>query len=231
MKVVTNEKFIKKKARLGQWASLAGIGILALGLLISFQQPSLIQISFGCLVVGFILGNFGTYNIVRWVREPRPDQVLTKVLKGLGNKYQLYNYSLPAPHVLLTPGGLLVITTRNQDGEISYKDGKWRRKFRWGYLLRIFRGEESLGNPHKDLDADVQAVRHFLQNNVSEADLPVEGIVVFIHPEAHLDLDDPQVPAVALQKLKALAQDWGKERSLRASQRKELVALFNAKAA
>jgi hypothetical protein len=231
MKVVTNEKFIKKKARLGQLASLAGIGILVVGLVISFQQPGLAQISFGCLIVGFILGNFGTYNIVRWVRPPRPDQVLTKVLKGLGNKYQLYNYVSPAPHVLLTPSSLLVLTTKNQDGEISYKEGKWRRKFRWGYLLRAFRGEESLGNPHKDLEADVQAVRRFLQDKLSEAEVPLEGIIVFIHPDVDLDVGEPEVPVAALHELKALVSERGKERSLSASQRKELTALFNERAA
>ncbi len=231
MKVVTNERFIKKKARLGQWASLAGIGILVLGLIISFQQPALAQISFGCLIIGFILGNFGTYNIVRWVRPPRPDQVLAKVLKGLSNKYQLYNYVLPAPHVLLAPNGLLVITTKNQDGEISYKEGKWRRKFKWGYLLRAFRGEESLGDPHKDLETDLKAVRRFLQDNMPEADLPVEGIIVFTHPDAHLDLGDAEVSAVALHQLKTVVQDRGKERALLASHRKELTALLDEKAA
>lgn len=231
MKVVTNERFIKKKTRLGQWASLAAIGILLLGLLISFQQPHLAQIAFGCLVIGFILGNFGTYNISRWVRPPRPDQVLAKVLKGLGNKYQLYNYVLPAPHVFLTPNGLFVITTKNQDGEISYREGKWRRKFKWGYLLRAFRGEESLGDPHKDLEADMKAVRRFLENNMPEADLPVEGIIVFIHPDAHLDLGDAEVPAVALNELKALVNKRDKQRSLPASHRKELAALLDEKAA
>jgi hypothetical protein len=224
MKVIVNEKLVKRQAAIGKWASLLGMGALLAGLVVSYRSPSLTTISFGCLVVGFMLASIGTYNMNRWVKEPRADQVLTKALKGFDNKYFLYHYILPAAHVLLAPSGLFVFTVKGHHGEIRCEGEKWHQKFNWGRLLLFF-GQEGLGNPTREVRGEIGRLQRFLDERLSEVDVPLEGLIVFTNPRARLELIDPAVPVVSSNKLKTFLRQW-KKKSIPAEQRKELAEIF-----
>ena len=60
----------------------------------------------GALVLGFVLAQFGTYNLRRWGRSPRPDEVLAEGMKGFDDRFHFYAWILPAPFVLLSPQGI-----------------------------------------------------------------------------------------------------------------------------
>ena len=130
MKIITDEVRIAKGARLGKIATFVGLGFLVAGLIISLalQETPLLWLSFGCLLAGLVISSMGTMNMNRWVREPRADQALAQGLKGFDDRYRLYNYTLPAPHVLLSPMGLYVLTAMGQDGVIRYEDDKFQVK-------------------------------------------------------------------------------------------------------
>ncbi len=225
MRVIINEKLIKRQAAIGQWASLAGMGILLVGLVVSWRWPHQITISFGCLILGFMLASIGSYNMNRWVKQPRADQVLTRVLKGFDNKHTLYHYILPATHVLLAPSGLFVFTVKNHYGEIRCEGEKWHHKFHWGHLLFFF-GRESLGNPTREVRAEMESLRRFLDSRLPQGEeVPIEGLVVFTNPRARLELIDPAVPVVSSNKLKNYLRQLKKAR-LSAEQRKKLTEVF-----
>ena len=187
MKDITNEKLVKRQATLGKWASLLGMGALLAGLAVSYRWPDQLVVSFGCLIVGFMLASVGTYNMNRWVREPRADQALAKALKGFDNKHFLYHYTLPAGHVLLAPSGLFVFTVKDHHGEIRCEGEKWHQKFNWGRLL-LFLGQEGLGNPTREVRGEIGRLGRFLDSRLSEADVPIEGLIVFTNPRARLEL-------------------------------------------
>jgi len=126
MKIIRNEKHVKLRARIGQWASLGGMAVLGLGLVISFTRPQLIGISLACLLMGLLLSQIGLYHTKRWVQRPRPDEVLEKALKGLDNRFELYSFYLPAPHVLLGPPGLFVLRVQHQEGQITCQADRWQ---------------------------------------------------------------------------------------------------------
>ena len=224
MKVIVNEKLVKRQATIGKWASLLGIGALLGGLVVSYRWPNQLTISFGCLIVGFVLASVGTYNMNRWVKEPRADQALTKALKGFDNKHFLYHYTLPAGHVLLAPSGLFVFTVKDHHGEIRCEGEKWHQKFNWGRLLLFF-GQEGLGNPTREVRGEIKRLRHFLDSRLPEADVPIEGLIVFTNPRARLELTDPIVPVVNNKKLKPFLRQQKKKR-IPAEQRKELAEIF-----
>jgi len=224
MKVIINEKLVKRQATIGKWASLIGMGALLAGLVVSYRWPNLITVSFGCLIVGFVLASIGTYNMNRWVKEPRADQALTKALKGFDNKHFLYHYTLPAAHVLLAPSGLFVCTVKDHQGEIRCEGEKWHQKFNWGRLLLFF-GREGLGNPTREVRGEIGRLRHFLDEKLPEADVSIEGLIVFTNPRARLDLIDPAVPVVSSNKLKTFLRQL-KNKRISAEQRKELVEIF-----
>ncbi|MFB0534204.1 MAG: nuclease-related domain-containing protein [Anaerolineae bacterium] len=224
MKVITNEKLVKRQAAIGKWASLLGMGSLLAGLVVSWRWPTQIAISFACLIAGFMLASLGTYNMNRWVKEPRADQTLDKALKGFDNRHFLYHYTLPATHVLLAPSGLFVFTVKDHHGEIRCEGEKWRHKFNWRRLLLFF-GQEGLGNPTREVRGEIERLRRFLDSRLPEGDVPIEGLIVLTNPRARLELIDPAVPVVSSKKLKTFLRQL-KMKRISAEQRKELAEVF-----
>lgn len=235
MQVITNEKLIKNRARLGRGASFAGLATLILGLVASLSPQWLLTstqwllASFGCLFVGFVLSQVGIYNATRWVREPRPDQTLDKILKGFDDRYYLYNYVLPAPHVLLAPFGLCVINLKDQGGKISCEGEKWRHESGWKRILRLF-GQEGLGNPTKEAQAGVEKLRRFLAQRLPGEEVPIEGLVIFTNPQVDLETENPAVPVLDGKQFKSFLRDLSKERPMPGSQRRQLAEILAGEA-
>ncbi len=232
MQVITNEKLIKNRARLGRIASFAGLAILILGLVASLSplelltSPQWMLVSFGCLFVGFVLSQVGLYHANHWVKEPRPDQTLVKILKGLDGRYHLYNYVLKAPHVLLTPFGLCVIIPRNQEGQVSCEGEKWRSEGGWRRVIFRFLGQEGLGNPTKEARAAVRKLRRFLAERLPGEEVPIEGVVVFTNPEVALETKSPAVPVLDGKQFKSFLRSMSKERPIPGSQRRQLAEIL-----
>lgn len=224
MQVITNEKTIRNRARLGRWASFVGLGILILGLVASLY-PQWLLVSLGCLLVGFVLSQVGIYNANRWVREPRADQTLDKILKGLDNRYHLYNYILPARHVLLAPFGLCVMNPKHQGGKIRCEGEKWHHEAGWKRILRLF-GQEGVGNPTREVRAEVEKLRRFLAQRLPDDDVPIEGLVVFTNPQVDLQTENLAVPVLDGKQLKLFLRNLSKERPIPGSQRKQLAGIL-----
>jgi hypothetical protein len=203
MRIITDEARIAKGARLGKIATLLGLGFLVGGLIISLalQETPLLWLSFACLVVGLVISSVGTMNMNRWVREPRADQALAQGLKGFDDRYRLYNYALPAPHVLLGPMGLYVLTAMGQDGVIRYEDGKFRRDFSLGRVLR-FMAEEGLGKPFDEADSQIEALQELLDEHDAGQETEIQNILVFYNPRADLSVSDPPRPVITSKGLK-----------------------------
>jgi hypothetical protein len=232
MQVITNEKLIKNRARLGRGASFGGLAVLILGLAASFSPQRLLTstqwllVSFGCLFVGFVLSQVGLYHANRWVKEPRADQTLVKVLKGLDDRYQLYSYIVPAPHVLLAPFGLCVVNPKDQGGKIRCQGERWRYQAGWRRVILRFFGQEGLGNPTKEVRAEVKRLRRFLAQRLPDEEVPIEGVVVFTNPQVELETENPAVPVLDGKQFKLFLRDLSKERPIPGSQRKQLAEIL-----
>jgi hypothetical protein len=162
--------------------------------------------------LGIVVSSIGTMNMNRWVREPRADQALEQGLKGFDDRYQLYNYLLPAPHVLLSPVGLYVLTALGQEGVIRYDGQKFQRDFSLGRALR-FMAEEGMGKPFVEAEAQVQAMRKFLDENGIGEEVEIDNVVVFYNPKAEVVVSDPPRP---------VANPKGLKKAIRKQQDKKL---------
>ena len=183
MKIVRNDKLIKRNKTIGNVASVTGIGILVFGLIMSFNQsPVKTLISFIALIVGFIIAQLSTYFVTRFAREPRFDEIIADNLSKLNDNYTFYVYSTPVPMVLVGPAAIWVPVTTMADGEI-YFDKKWRQ--RGGKMfLRLF-GQGNIGKPALDVDSSVAEVSKILEKKLNSSQtLPVKGILVSMNPEA-----------------------------------------------
>ncbi|HLO33891.1 MAG TPA: hypothetical protein VK249_32390, partial [Anaerolineales bacterium] len=108
MKIIKNEKLIKRNATIGNWTTLAALAVLGLGMYISFVRTELFAYSLIALVLGFTLTQIGMYMGSKFGRSPRPDERLDAGLKGLQNEFVMYHYTTPASHLLVGPAGVWV---------------------------------------------------------------------------------------------------------------------------
>jgi hypothetical protein len=217
MKSVINQKLVKRNALIGQYTSLGALGILAIGLYISFKAPDKILYSLGALLVGFFLSQVGIYYGNRWNRKPRPDEVIDRSLKGMGREYIIYHYVTPAAHLLLGPAGAWILLPYFQSGTISYSKNRWRIKgggFTQWYM-RVF-GQENLGRPDADAAAESHAVTAYLDKLLPEGvEVPeIKAALMFFHPDAKTELDEAPLPALAPGLLKDFLKEKAKDKPI-----------------
>lgn len=227
MKSITNDKIIESRARIAKLAKFGGLGILMLSLALSFR-PERIVWAYMALSLGLVLTSVATYNANKWVKEPRSDQLLAKAMKGFGRSYRLYNYTLHVDHVLLYPYGLFVLKVKRQEGEISCQGNKWHRKFSLRRLWELF-FQEALGNPTMQVQREIKALRRFIDSAgpLPEAEVPIEGVIVFTNPKAKLEVVDPLMPVVHIKKLKPFIRNLRERRPIPKSTYKALARLFD----
>ena len=157
MVILRDDQRISRLRRLSQITSFLGMGILLTGMLILFlpDAENLIVYQLVALFFGWMLSQVGIYLGNRYVRDPRPDEVLDGVLRKVARNGRIYHYLLPAAHVLLIPSGIIVFTPKYQAGKISVDGDKWKQT---GLGLRRFFGQERLGNPAREAALSVEAV-------------------------------------------------------------------------
>jgi hypothetical protein len=127
MQIVTNTPLVESRAKWGRRLPWIGMSFLVVAVVMSFRED-LIPWSFPVMLFGFVLANLGMFYFNRYVRPPSAPDILDKELKGLDNRYRLFNYSGPADHVLITPSAVLVITLRRMSGDIRCKGDQWSLK-------------------------------------------------------------------------------------------------------
>jgi hypothetical protein len=226
MRTFRNDKFIQKRANIGRYVSLFGLGVLVLGLIISFSAPELIGISFLTLIVGFIASQVGIYYGNRYARLDRPDEVLSKALKGFDDRYTLYQYSTPAGNVLVTPNACCVFVVKMQSGPIAYQDGKWKHGIGWKRLFRLF-AQEGLGNPGNDVQLEMNSLKRYLDKHLPGVEIPLQPVIVFGNDTAVIDANESPVPAMHVKKLKDWLRGPGKSGALTSDARDQLIALVD----
>jgi hypothetical protein len=186
MRVSVNEEFIRRRANLTRWTSLIGLGVLFLGLLASFNQQYF-YLSLPALAIGLFLASISGFNANRYVKEPRPDQILAKVLRGFDKNYHLFSYTASIPHVLLTPSRVYAMQVKPHDGVIRRQGQRWRRDFSLRRIIFLF-GEEGLGNPTRDALAAAQRLQRELDEAFLDEAPTVEPLIVFTHPQVQLEI-------------------------------------------
>lgn len=230
MKIIKNEKLIKRNGIIGQWTSLGSLAVLGLGMYISFTRPELFTLSLICLLAGYIMTQIGMYMSSRWGRSPRPDEKLDSGLKGLHAEDTLYHYSTPVSHLLVGPSGVWVLIPYNQRGIVSFEKNRWKLSgggFLQGYM-RIF-GQEGIGRPDLDAENEVRSIKKFLDKTKQDtSSIPeVKAILIFTNEEVELNTSVSPIPAMKLKQVKDYIRQRSKSRTLTNHQILEINSLFN----
>jgi hypothetical protein len=213
MRVIKNESLIKRNGRIGQWTSLGALGVLGVGMYLSFQRPDLFAYSIGALLLGFAMTQVGMYFSNRWGRSPRPDEQLDTGLKGLPGDATIYHYVSPVPHLLVGPMGLWILLPFHQRGKLTYAKNRWRLSgggFMQSYMALF--GQEGLGRPDVDANDQVQALRRHLEKNMGTDMIPpINAAMVFTSDKVEIDSQNSPLPALQIKKLKDFMRQKSKE--------------------
>ena len=216
MKIIKNEKLIKRNAQIGSLASLVALAVLGGGMYLSFTRPELFTYSLIALLLGFTLTQIGMSMGNKFGRSPRPDEKLDAGLKGLQNEFVMYHYTTPASHLLVGPAGVWVVMPYHQRGQVEFKKNRWHMRgggFLQGYM-RIF-GQEGLGRPDIELDNEIQSLKKYLLKHMDDSELPeIRALMVFTNDDVEVDAEGSPVPALKLKQLKDFVRQKAKEKKL-----------------
>lgn len=231
MKILVNEKTIRRNAKIGQYTTLGSLIILASGMGITFFYPTQVTYSFLALLIGFVSSQVGIYYGNRWGRRPRIDERITAALKGLTKDYTLYHYLTPVSHLLTGPAGVWVIEPYYQRGKIVYEKGKWKQKgggLLMGYL-KMF-AQEGLGRPDIEIKADLENLTEYLKKNQPEDHTPPEinAVMVFSDDRAELETEGSPIPVMKIDQLKEFIRKTAKQTPLLPEVQKQVDKLLPA---
>ena len=225
MKIVIDQKKVNRYRKIGQYTSLAALAVLLGGFVIAISQiittfqtgpdvpqldESMLTYSYLAMFIGLVLTQISLYFGNRWGKRELVDQTITNNLKGLDDRYTLYHYTAPVPHLLVGPSGILVITPMYQAGKITYERNRFRQSG-VRFFSRLF-GQEGIGRPDLEAQGYLQDLDRFIQKNLPEGK-PLEpfAAIVFTNPKVNLQIEGAPYPTIPVDKLKDFVRRKAKE--------------------
>jgi hypothetical protein len=217
MQRLIDEKYVKRRATVGRYASFGSLIIMGAALLFSFTQLTTslaIPLAlWGVVLLGMLMSFVGGYYGERFGGPMAHHLSVDAALKGLDNRFALFQYVLPSPHVLSGPDGVTLIVVRSQAGRVTYADGKWVHKQR-GRFFRELAGQERVGRVELEVEHQVGRMQRYLEEHVPGVEVPVRGVVLFTHPDVELDLEEPPVQVFYGKKIRGWLRGPGMGKAL-----------------
>jgi hypothetical protein len=227
MRIVRNIGYVKRKKRVAKWSALLGF-LLLVATFVMVLNPRLVILAYGLLFGGFIIFNFGMQQIGKWTRNPRNDALLDERLKRFHDRYVLIHYAAlgkrTVEHMLVHPGGVLVLTARELPGEVTGRGSHWRRRRR-GFMRLFGLSGPQLGNPSLETGQNVAAVEQHLA--AAQMEVEVSGAIVFLNPLVELDAEETNFPALTGEQLPEFVRTLSVDSTLRPAERDALVELLS----
>jgi hypothetical protein len=211
MRIITHPKKIERYHKIGLYTSLGSLVLLfgAVGLTLT-MNPALTSYSFLAMLGGLILSQIGVYFANRWGKPPRIDERITQGLKGLDDRYTLYHYTTPVPHLLTGPAGVWVLVPQYQGGVITYEKDRYRQQG-VNFFSKIV-GQEGIGRPEMEAKAFLQDLTKHLKKVLADDDLPsIQPVIVFTSAKASVQTQEAPVPSMHVEKLKDFIRRKAKE--------------------
>jgi hypothetical protein len=201
MKSLRNIPKMRRMGTISNAFSVGGLFVLLAGVLVNFFLPAYYYLALGFIILGGAASVVGIYFANRWVKKPRPEDTLDAALKGMTNAYRFYHYpDLPYDHVLLTPEKCVAVETVNIEGDFLFDKGKWKEQMTVGRAVRWI-VEEHLGNPIKEAQDAAANLSDHLAVECGQR-IPVEAMVVFVHPRALIKIKGAPILVCTPEKFK-----------------------------
>jgi hypothetical protein len=218
MRISIDEKLIKRNKLITQITLYAAIGLIVIGLYLSFSNPdqSKVFLSYLVLLPAYALMQINVFMANKWGHIPRVDQIISNSLKGLDNRYSLFHYTTPVSHLLVGPAGIWIIKPYHQRGIITYdeKKKKYIQKEGGNFLSRLF-AMDNLGDIESETKRQVEKLqKYFIKIGIKDNPEPVIANV-FYRPEAKIKAQNAPETTISIEKLKDLVRQTVKKSPLK----------------
>lgn len=213
MESYTNEPYVRRRRGIGRWTMYGGIALSIGAVVLIFQYESAFLLSLTGVIVGTLLSQVGMVIFGRFGREPRMDEVLDGVLKGLDDEYALFHYYLGTDHALFTPAGPYAILPKLEEGEILFEDGIWVQIAEKRFPIRRTT-KKSLTKINKEALQAASSFQKKLERISPERDFEVKPMIVFLNPHANLESHEADILAVHGKKIKQALRRLPRGKSL-----------------
>lgn len=205
MRKVTNYELINKRARISTWASAIGFALLIGSLFIGYDGIKM-YLSLLATIASFIIVMMGSQLAKSFTGRPRPDEWISKGLKGISNEYTLYNHITPVNHLLIGSSGVWVINAKRSRGTFFYEPHKNRYRHVGGGVLvqylKLF-GLEGIGNPEKDAVRDTKKITELFTKHLGKPFThPVNNVTVIVDELSTVDCPEAPVPTIHIKALR-----------------------------
>ena len=229
MRVVRNTRYIGQQRRRAKLFALGGF-LLFISVFGIMTLTKNLLFAYLAMLPAYVLFIVGMQQMGKWTstaRRPRADLLLDQQLKNLPDaKYAMVHYGRVGKtgleHVLLHPGGLLVIVVRQVQGKIAVKGKRFTRAS--NPLTRIMSASgPPLASPEVELDAATTALRERLAEEKLEVD--VDGVVVFTAFDHELEEDDPELDVISMAELPEYVRYLPADAAIRPQERDRLLRL------
>jgi len=231
MRVIRNVGYTRQQKSRAKWLTISGFLLFALGFVLVGVLDN-VMYSYATLIPAYVLFIAGMQQLGKWTnsaRRPRGDILLDESLKHLPDRYTLIHYAkvgnVVLEHVLLHPGGALLIVMRDVVGKIELKRKRFRRMAN-PIARMIGASGPPLGQPDRELDEGVAAVERMLKERQSEID--VSGVVVFTSPDHHLEEIDPEIDSIDVRDLADYVRVLEPDPSFKQQERDQIASALSS---
>ena len=206
MKLSIDKKLVDRNKKIAQITLYVSLALLAGGFFWTLKNPEPSQSIIGYLILipAFLLVQVSIFMADRWGKSPRPDEVIAQSLKGLDDKYTLYNYTTGVPHLLVGPTGILIINPYHHEGEISYNPSKNKYKQKGGpNVFSKYFAQEGLPNINKKVSSLKKDLNNYFNKNSIHTDIEPKVINIFYSDNIVLQVNNAPEINLRSSKLKS----------------------------
>ncbi|NDJ76193.1 MAG: hypothetical protein GYB65_08030 [Chloroflexi bacterium] len=198
MRVVVNEAHIQRNRTISHVLFFVSLAGMVGGFIYTWSSNNSSASQISCMILPLLL--FLTLTSVRmanaWIREPRPNDVLEDALKGLGQKYSIFHYLFPAPHVLIGPEGVFTLTVFWHEKSYRVAGKRWYAEAAMMQRLLGFMRQDLLGNPYQEAVFHAKQMQRLVEKVAPGSDIEVQPLIVFTSPNVRLEIEDPIIPVL-----------------------------------
>lgn len=182
MKLSINVKLIERNKKIAQITLYISLALLTIGFIWTLRnsEPSKSLIGYLILIPAYLLVQVSIFMANRWGKSPRPDEIVVQALKGLDDKYTLYNFTAGVPHLLVGPIGVWIINPYHHKGEISYnlEKNQYKQKGGANFILKQF-AQEGLPNITREVSSLKRNLNKYFKEKSIHIDIEPEVINLF----------------------------------------------------
>lgn len=227
MRSIRHMSWVKTQKRQSKLLAIGG-GVLLFVSLFFASMPRLIPIAYVLMFGGIIIFSKGMQGIGKFMRDKRNDDLIDARLANLSDRYVTIHYATVGKrtieHMVVHPGGMLVLAAREVDGKVIQRHKSWKRG--GGFFSKFLRfSGPQLTNPSYDLERDLAALDAALAEHMVSVD--TLGAVLFLHPKVILDIQDPDYPVLMYDEVGMFLHDLKPDPTFTDDERRTIIDLFS----